>query len=38
MDTLEILTYLVWLVASVSFILALKFLASPRMNMLNATM
>src|SRR5918994_3980786 len=30
MDTLEILTYLVWLVASVSFILALKFLASPR--------
>ena len=28
--TLEILTYLVWLVASVTFILALKFLASPR--------
>jgi NAD(P) transhydrogenase subunit beta len=30
MDTLEILTYLVWLVAGVTFILALKFLASPR--------
>jgi H+-translocating NAD(P) transhydrogenase subunit beta len=30
MEPLEILTYLVWLVASVSFILALKFLASPR--------
>ena len=30
MDLLEILTYLVWLVASVTFILALKFLASPR--------
>ena len=30
MDTLEILTYLVWLIASVTFILALKFLASPR--------
>jgi NAD(P) transhydrogenase subunit beta len=30
MDTLDILTYLVWLVASVTFILALKFLASPR--------
>src|SRR5918995_2989719 len=30
MDTLEILTYFVWLVASVTFILALKFLASPR--------
>ncbi len=30
MDTLQILTYLVWLVASVTFILALKFLASPR--------
>jgi NAD(P) transhydrogenase subunit beta len=30
MEGLEILTYLVWLVASVSFILALKFLASPR--------
>src|SRR5918997_2418580 len=30
METLEILTYLVWLVASVTFILALKFLASPR--------
>ena len=30
MDALQILTYLVWLVASVSFILALKFLASPK--------
>src|SRR5918994_2433383 len=30
MDTLEILTYLVWLVASITFILALKFLASPK--------
>ncbi len=30
MDTLEVLTYLVWLIASVTFILALKFLASPR--------
>ena len=30
MEPLEILTYLVWLVASVTFILALKFLASPR--------
>jgi len=30
MDTLEILTYLVWLLASVTFIIALKFLASPR--------
>src|ERR671914_616888 len=30
MDALEILTYLVWLVASVTFIFALKFLASPR--------
>ena len=30
MNTLQILTYLVWLVASVTFILALKFLASPR--------
>jgi NAD(P) transhydrogenase subunit beta len=30
MDSLQVLTYLVWLVASVSFILALKFLASPR--------
>src|SRR5919112_6342630 len=30
METLEILTYLVWLVAAVTFILALKFLASPR--------
>src|SRR5918994_5418217 len=30
METLDILTYLVWLIASVSFILALKFLASPR--------
>ena len=29
MDALEILNYLVWLVASVTFILALKFLASP---------
>src|ERR671917_2591945 len=30
MNALEILTYLVWLVASVTFILALKFLASPK--------
>jgi H+-translocating NAD(P) transhydrogenase subunit beta len=30
METLDVLTFLVWLVASVSFILALKFLASPR--------
>jgi H+-translocating NAD(P) transhydrogenase subunit beta len=30
MNGLEILTYLVWLVASVTFIIALKFLASPR--------
>src|SRR5918997_4658350 len=30
METLEILTYLVWLVASVTFTIALKFLASPR--------
>ncbi len=30
METLEILTYLVWLVASVTFIIALKFLASPK--------
>ncbi len=30
MDTLDILTYLVWLAASVTFILALKFLASPK--------
>src|SRR5918996_342941 len=30
MDALQILTYIVWLVASVTFILALKFLASPR--------
>jgi NAD(P) transhydrogenase subunit beta len=30
MDTLQVLTYLVWLVASVTFILALKFLASPK--------
>jgi NAD(P) transhydrogenase subunit beta len=30
MDTLQILTYLVWLVAGVTFILALKFLASPK--------
>ena len=29
MDTLQVLTYLVWLVASITFILALKFLASP---------
>ncbi|CAN5260970.1 NAD(P)(+) transhydrogenase (Re/Si-specific) subunit beta [soil metagenome] len=29
MDTLTVLTYLVWLIASVTFILALKFLASP---------
>jgi H+-translocating NAD(P) transhydrogenase subunit beta len=30
MDTLEIVTYFVWLVASVTFIIALKFLASPK--------
>src|ERR671914_1781006 len=30
MDALQVLTYLVWLVASVTFIFALKFLASPR--------
>ncbi|HEX5040806.1 MAG TPA: NAD(P)(+) transhydrogenase (Re/Si-specific) subunit beta [Candidatus Limnocylindria bacterium] len=30
MTGLEIITYLVWLVAGVTFILALKFLASPR--------
>ena len=30
MDGLEILTYFVWLAASVTFIIALKFLASPR--------
>ncbi|HUF06381.1 MAG TPA: NAD(P)(+) transhydrogenase (Re/Si-specific) subunit beta [Candidatus Binatia bacterium] len=30
MDSLQVLTYFVWLIASVSFILALKFLASPR--------
>src|SRR6187397_891510 len=30
MTGLEILTYLVWLIAGVTFILALKFLASPR--------
>ena len=30
MTGLEIVTYLVWLVAGVSFILALKFLASPK--------
>src|ERR687898_569674 len=30
MSALEILTFLVWLLASVTFILALKFLASPR--------
>jgi NAD(P) transhydrogenase subunit beta len=29
MDLLQVLTYLVWLVGSVTFILALKFLASP---------
>ena len=29
MNALEVLTYIVWLVASVTFILALKFLASP---------
>jgi proton-translocating NAD(P)+ transhydrogenase subunit beta len=30
MDALQVLTYLVWLIAGVSFILALKFLASPK--------
>ncbi len=30
MDTLQVLTYLVWLVSGVTFILALKFLASPK--------
>ncbi len=30
MEALDILTYFVWLAASVTFILALKFLASPR--------
>ena len=30
MEILDVLTYLVWLIAAVSFILALKFLASPR--------
>src|ERR687897_78536 len=30
MSALDILTFLVWLLASVTFILALKFLASPR--------
>jgi NAD(P) transhydrogenase subunit beta len=30
MNALEIVTYLVWLVASVTFIIALKFLASPK--------
>ena len=30
MDTLQVLTYIVWLIAGVTFILALKFLASPR--------
>src|SRR5918999_285780 len=30
MDVLQVLTYLVWLIASVTFIFALKFLASPR--------
>jgi NAD(P) transhydrogenase subunit beta len=29
MDALEVLTYAVWLIASITFILALKFLASP---------
>src|SRR5688500_1185439 len=29
MDTLQVLTYVGWLIASVTFILALKFLASP---------
>jgi H+-translocating NAD(P) transhydrogenase subunit beta len=29
-EALEVLTYLVWLIASVTFILALKFLASPK--------
>jgi NAD(P) transhydrogenase subunit beta len=29
MEALEVLTYVVWLIASVTFILALKFLASP---------
>jgi NAD(P) transhydrogenase subunit beta len=29
MDALEVLTYVVWLIASITFILALKFLASP---------
>ena len=30
MDTLGVLTFFVWLIASVTFILALKFLASPK--------
>src|SRR5918992_5856599 len=30
MEPLRILTFLVWLIASVTFIIALKFLASPR--------
>src|SRR5918994_6347163 len=30
MDALQVLTYLVWLASGVTFILALKFLASPR--------
>src|SRR3970040_1110160 len=30
MEALQILTFLVWLIASVTFILALKFLASPK--------
>ncbi len=30
MDTLDVLTHLVWLLSAVTFILALKFLASPR--------
>jgi len=30
MEALQVLTFLVWLIASVTFILALKFLASPK--------
>ena len=30
LTVLQVLTYLVWLVGSITFILALKFLASPR--------
>jgi H+-translocating NAD(P) transhydrogenase subunit beta len=41
MNALEILTFLVWLIAGVTFIFALKFLASPRTartgNLLGAT-